>query len=725
MPAQLGGAERVGIEELGRPAERGHVQTGEHGLGLPGSCRTTDDGRAPARRVAPGRHPGSAAVGRLDRRRRGHSPLADDPGSGLRWKLRAAGAMHLIEQRPPACPPATSGGVQRGQSGNRARLRRTTTRVRDPEQPRGSREGGPQPGPGAARRGRDRQDGTARASSSTGPRDAGWAGRRASSRRWSWRSPACTSCAAPSSTGWTTLPAPQQEALGTAFGLRPGSAPGPLPRGPGGADPALRGGRGAPADLRRGRRPVAGPGVGCRRWSSSRAGSRPSPWPWSSPSASPTRSPGSPGSRSSSCAGWAAAMRRRCCESAVAGHARPPGPGPHPGREPRQPAGPPRAAARAVRGRAGLRRRCGCRGAAPLVHRLEQGFLRQVTPLPRQSRRLLLTAAADPVGDVPLLWRAAERLGIGADAAAAAEASGLIELRDRVRFRHPLVRSAVYRSADPGGAAGRPPGARRRHRPGGRSRPPGLAPLQRGPGPGRGRRRGARAVRRPRARARRPGGGGRVPRTGRGAHARSGAAGAALAGRRPGQGARRRLRRRLGPGGDGRGGTARGGRAGPDRPAAAEMSFAANRGNEALPLLLAAARRLEPLDARLARDTYLDALSAALFAGRLADRSRRTPGRRGGAERPAAGRAAQGRHAARGARRAVHRRVRAGGATRAPRGAGVRRRGADDGRGAALGLARGGHGGRPCGTTSAGTPSPVGTWRSPARRERSARCPWR
>src|SRR5829696_9205596 len=91
----------------------------------------------------------------------------------------------------------------------------------------------------------------------------------------------------------------------------------------------------------------------------------------------------------------------------------------------------------------------GAVGATPLVHRLEQGFLRQLTPLPRQSRRLLLAAAAEPVGDVPLLWRAVKRLGIRPEAASAAEAAGLIELRDRARFRHPLVRSAVYRSATP------------------------------------------------------------------------------------------------------------------------------------------------------------------------------------------------------------------------------------------------------------------------------------
>ena len=50
----------------------------------------------------------------------------------------------------------------------------------------------------------------------------------------------------------------------------------------------------------------------------------------------------------------------------------------------------------------------------------------------------------------------------------------------------------------------------------------------------------------------------------------------------------------------------------------AQIAFASNRGSDAPPLLLKAAKRLEPLDVRLARETYLDALSAAMFAGRLA-----------------------------------------------------------------------------------------------------------
>ena len=84
---------------------------------------------------------------------------------------------------------------------------------------------------------------------------------------------------------------------------------------------------------------------------------------------------------------------------------------------------------------------------APLVSRIEQCFVRQIQPLPADTRMLLLTAAAEPLGDAVLLWGAAGRLGLGADPAAAAEATGLIEFGPRIRFRHPLVRSAVYRSA--------------------------------------------------------------------------------------------------------------------------------------------------------------------------------------------------------------------------------------------------------------------------------------
>ena len=83
----------------------------------------------------------------------------------------------------------------------------------------------------------------------------------------------------------------------------------------------------------------------------------------------------------------------------------------------------------------------------PLSGRIERSFRRRFESLPPDSRRLLLTAAAEPLGDVTLLWRAAQRLGIPSGAAAPAEAAELIALGARARFRHPLVRSAVYRAA--------------------------------------------------------------------------------------------------------------------------------------------------------------------------------------------------------------------------------------------------------------------------------------
>jgi len=86
--------------------------------------------------------------------------------------------------------------------------------------------------------------------------------------------------------------------------------------------------------------------------------------------------------------------------------------------------------------------------AGGFTGRIERSFLRRVQALPIDTQRLLLTAAADPVGDVTLLERAAEELGIGPDAASPAVAAGLVELGARVRFRHPLVRSAVYGAAE-------------------------------------------------------------------------------------------------------------------------------------------------------------------------------------------------------------------------------------------------------------------------------------
>ena len=256
--------------------------------------------------------------------------------------------------------------------------------------------------------------------------------------------------------------------------------------------------------------------------------------------------------------------------------------------------------------------------STPLVHRLEQGFLRQLKPLPRQSRQLLLTAAAEPVGDVSLLWRAAERLGIPTGAAATAETAGLIELRERVRFRHPLVRSVVYRSATI---------AERRevHAALADVTDPDLDPDRRGW------HRACATVGPDEAVA------AELERSAGRAMSHGGLAAAGVFLERaatltpdPAHRARRSLdaaQAKVAAGAfDDASGLLATAQVGPLAEAErariellqAQMSFAANRGNEALPLLLAAARRLEPLDGEMARATYLDAFSATVFAGRLA-----------------------------------------------------------------------------------------------------------
>jgi hypothetical protein len=85
--------------------------------------------------------------------------------------------------------------------------------------------------------------------------------------------------------------------------------------------------------------------------------------------------------------------------------------------------------------------------AVPLSASIEESFTRRLARLPGDARRLLLVAAADPVGDTALVWRAARQLGIPESAVEAVEAEDLLELGARVVFRHPLVRSAVYRAA--------------------------------------------------------------------------------------------------------------------------------------------------------------------------------------------------------------------------------------------------------------------------------------
>jgi DNA-binding CsgD family transcriptional regulator/tetratricopeptide (TPR) repeat protein len=89
----------------------------------------------------------------------------------------------------------------------------------------------------------------------------------------------------------------------------------------------------------------------------------------------------------------------------------------------------------------------GLAGAVPLSGRIEEAFQRRLEALPPDARLLSLVAAAEPMGDPVLVWRAAERLGIGPQAATPAAQAGLLEFGTRVLFRHPLVRSAAYRSA--------------------------------------------------------------------------------------------------------------------------------------------------------------------------------------------------------------------------------------------------------------------------------------
>ena len=162
-----------------------------------------------------------------------------------------------------------------------------------------------------------------------------------------------------------------------------------------------------------------------------------------------------------------------------------------------------------------------------LSGRIEQSFRERLAPLPPSTRLLLLIAAAEPLGDPVLVWRAAAELGIGPDAAAPAEAAGLIDFGAQVHFDHPLVRSAVKRAAAPQERQRVHRALARSHRCRHRSRSPRLAPRARDDRARRGRRRRTGALGRPSASARRPGGGGGISRALRRTDARSEAPGTA------------------------------------------------------------------------------------------------------------------------------------------------------------------------------------------------------
>ncbi|HWD76538.1 MAG TPA: LuxR C-terminal-related transcriptional regulator [Solirubrobacteraceae bacterium] len=254
----------------------------------------------------------------------------------------------------------------------------------------------------------------------------------------------------------------------------------------------------------------------------------------------------------------------------------------------------------------------------PLSRRIEEAFRRRLVTLPADTRQLLVVAAAEPVGDPVLVWRAAEWLGIRVEAAEPAEAEELVTFGSRVTFRHPVVRSVVYQSAslhtrraahtalaqviDPQ----LDPDRRAWHR------------AQAAPGPDE---EVASELERSAGRA----------------EMRGGAASAAAFLERaaaltldPARRAERalaaaRAKYRAGAFESALGLLATA-KAGPltelqhaqiDR-LRGQITFASTRGPDAPPLLLVAAKRFEPLDAPLARDTYLQALTAALFAGRLA-----------------------------------------------------------------------------------------------------------
>lgn len=89
----------------------------------------------------------------------------------------------------------------------------------------------------------------------------------------------------------------------------------------------------------------------------------------------------------------------------------------------------------------------GMPGALPSASTLERSFLRRILEIPSSTMTFLIIAACEPTGRSDWLWAAAHRLGVQPDAVTAAEAAGLIKAHNGIRFRHPLIRTAVYRNA--------------------------------------------------------------------------------------------------------------------------------------------------------------------------------------------------------------------------------------------------------------------------------------
>ncbi|GAA1214263.1 LuxR family transcriptional regulator [Pseudonocardia alaniniphila] len=250
-----------------------------------------------------------------------------------------------------------------------------------------------------------------------------------------------------------------------------------------------------------------------------------------------------------------------------------------------------------------------------LTRRIEESYRQRLSTLPTETRRLLLVAAAEPLGEPMLVWRAAERLGIGVEAMTPATAAGLLQIGAQVRFRHPLVRSAVYRAASP-------EERRNAHHVLAAVTDPDADPDRRAW-------HAAQATTEPDDDVATE-----LERSAARASARGGlAAAAAFLERSAGltQDPVRRAERALAAA------QAKHQAGAPDAARLllslamagpldklqhaladqlrAQIAFAVRRGRDAPPLLLSAAKQLEPLDARLARETHLDALSAAWLSG--------------------------------------------------------------------------------------------------------------
>jgi len=261
----------------------------------------------------------------------------------------------------------------------------------------------------------------------------------------------------------------------------------------------------------------------------------------------------------------------------------------------------------------------GLPGGRPVAGKIERSYVQRLGLLPSDTQLLVLTAAAEPLGDPVLLRRATAALGIEMAAAGPAAEAGLLQVRRRVEFAHPLVRSAAYRAADATDRhrvhrvladatdAQADPDRRAWHQARATAGPDEEVAAELERSAGRAQARGglaAAAAFLTRATDLTPA---PAARTGRALAAASASVQAGAF-----EGARTMLT------------IAR------DVPAdelqraqidliSAQMAFASSRGNEATLLLLAAAQRLLPLNLQFARQTYLDAFSAAQFAARLSE----------------------------------------------------------------------------------------------------------